>query len=81
MDSSNPFIYDTSKPSGFLPPKLFRDTNWSSNLNFEMLALVSQLRWKHALVDCQVAGRDYTEIHFWRNPETEELVITYWEIK
>jgi hypothetical protein len=50
-------------------------------MEFEMLALVAQLRWKHALVDCQVAGRDYTEIHFWRNPETEELVLTYWEIK
>ena len=45
-----------------------------------LLPLVCQLRWKHALVDCQVAGRDYTEIHFWRNPETEELVLTYWEI-
>jgi len=42
--------------------------------------LVIQLRWKHALTDCQVEGRDYTEIHFWRNPETEELVLTYWEI-
>ena len=64
-----------SKPNPF-------DLAWSkSKLNFEMLALVSQLRWKHALVDCQVAGRDYTEIHFWRNPETEELVLTYWEIK
>jgi hypothetical protein len=50
-------------------------------MEFEMLALVAQLRWKHALVDCQVAGRDYTEIHFWRNPETDELVLTYWEIK
>jgi hypothetical protein len=29
-----------------------------------LLPLVCQLRWKHALVDCQVAGRDYTEIHF-----------------
>jgi hypothetical protein len=47
----------------------------------EMLTpLVIQLRWKHALVDCQVAGRDYTEIHFYRNPETDELVLTYWEI-
>ena len=64
-----------SKPNPF-------EHAWSqSKLNFEMLALVAQLRGKHALVDCQVAGRDYTEIHFWRNPETEELVITYWEIK
>ena len=76
MDSSNPFIFDTSKPSKFVPPRIT-----PSKLNFEMLALVCQLRWKHALVDCQVAGREYTEIHFWRNPETEELVITYWEIK
>ena len=64
-----------SKPNPF-------EHAWSqSKMEFEMLALVSQLRWKHALVDCQVAGREYTEIHFWRNPETEELVITYWEIK
>jgi len=49
-------------------------------LNFEMQCLVAQLRWKHALVDCQVENRPYTEIHFWRNPETEELVLTYWEI-
>ena len=46
-----------------------------------LMPLVIQLRWKHALTDCQVEGRDYTEIHFWRNPETEELVLTYWEIK
>jgi len=72
MDSSNPFIYDTRKPTAYVPPR---------SLNFEMLALCAQLRWKHALVDCQVAGRDYTEIHFWRNPETDELVLTYWEIK
>ena len=72
MDSSNPFIYDTSKPTKFVPP---------SSFIIGMLALVCQLRWKHALVDCQVAGRDYTEIPFWRNPETEELVLTYWEIK
>jgi len=45
-----------------------------------LLPLVCQLRWKHALVDCHVAGRDYTEIHFWRHPETDELVLTYWEI-
>ena len=62
-------------------PNLARPFWSKSKMEFEMLALVAQLRWKHALVDCQVAGRDYTEIHFWRNPETEELVITYWEIK
>ena len=62
-------------------PNPFEHAWTQSKLNFEMLALVAQLRWKHALVDCQVAGREYTEIHFWRNPETEELVITYWEIK
>ena len=76
MDSSNPFIYDTSKPSKFVPPRIT-----PSRLNFEMLALVCQLRWKHALDACLRESRDYTEIHFWRNPETEELVITYWEIK
>lgn len=51
-----------------------------TEIQFFMQTLVIQLRWKHALTDCQVEGRDYTEIHFWRNPETEELVITYWEI-
>ena len=49
-------------------------------LAFDVACLIAQLRWKHALVDCQVEGRAYTEIHFWRNPETEELVLTYWEI-
>jgi hypothetical protein len=64
-----------SKPNPF-------EHAWSqSKMEFEMLALVAQLRWKHSLVDCQVENRDYTEIHFWRNPETEELVLTYWEIK
>jgi hypothetical protein len=58
-------------PTVFNPPR---------SLTFEMLALCAQLRWKHALVDCQVENRDYTEIHFWRNPETDELVLTYWEI-
>ena len=66
---------DSSKPNPF-------EYAWSqSKMEFEMLALVAQLRWKHSLVDCQVENRDYTEIHFWRNPETEELVLTYWEIK
>ena len=51
-----------------------------TEIQFFMQTLVIQLRWKHALTDCQVEGRDYTEIHFWRNPETEELVLTYWEI-
>ena len=64
-----------SKPNPF-------EHAWSqSKLNFEMLALVCQLRWKHALDACLRESRDYTEIHFWRNPETEELVLTYWEIK
>ena len=65
----------SSKPNPF-------EHAWSkSKMEFEMLALCAQLRWKHALVDCHVLGLDYTEIHFWRNPETEELVLTYWEIK
>jgi len=72
MDSSNPFIYDTSMPPVFNPP---------SSFVVGMLALVCQLRWKHALDACLLEGRDYTEIHFWRNPETDELVLTYWEIK
>lgn len=48
----------------------------------EMLTpLVIQLRWKHALDACLRDGRDYTEIHFYRHPETDEYVLTYWEIK
>jgi hypothetical protein len=46
-----------------------------------LLPLIIELRWKHALCACQVEGRDYTEIHFYRNPETGEIVLTYWEIK
>jgi len=69
------FIYDTSKPTNFVSPR-----TTPNNLQYEMNGLIAQLRWKHALVDCQVAGRDYTEIHFWRNPETDEFVLTYWEI-
>jgi hypothetical protein len=46
-----------------------------------LLPLVVQLRWKHALDACLREGRDYTEIHFWRNPETDEFVLTYWEIR
>ena len=38
------------------------------------------LSWLQALDECVREGRAYTEIHFYRNPETEELVITYWEI-
>lgn len=73
--SPNPFIYDTGKPSKFVPPR-----TTPNKLQYEMDCLVAQLRWKHALVDCQVAGLAYTEIHFWRNPETDEFVLTYWEI-
>lgn len=71
MDSSNPFIFDTSKPSKFVLPR---------TLHFAMFAVSAQLRWKHALEECVRDGRDYTEIHFWRNPETDEFVLTYWEI-
>ena len=39
-----------------------------------LLPLVCQLRWKHALDACVRDGRDYTEIHFWRNPATDEFV-------
>ena len=46
-----------------------------------LLPLVCQLRWKHALDACLRDGRDYTEIHFWRDPETDEHILTYWEIK
>ena len=69
----NPFIYDTNKP---LP--VFK---LPSTLSFAMLAVSAQLRWKDALEDCERDGRDYTEIHFYRHPETDEFVITYWEIE
>lgn len=47
----------------------------------EMLTpLVIQLRWKQALDRCVAEGRDYTEIHFYTHPETDEIVITYWDI-
>jgi hypothetical protein len=39
------------------------------------------LSWLQAFDQCVAEGRAYTEIHFYRNPATEELVITYWEIK
>ena len=45
-----------------------------------LLPLVIHLRWKHALDACLRDGRDYTEIHFYRHPETDEFVLTYWEI-
>jgi hypothetical protein len=38
------------------------------------------LSWLQAFDECVREGRAYTEIHFYRNPATEELVITYWEI-
>jgi hypothetical protein len=39
------------------------------------------LSWSQAVDQCIKEGRDYCEIHFYRNPETEEIVMTYWEIK
>jgi hypothetical protein len=39
------------------------------------------LSWLQALDQCVADGRDYTEIHFYRHPETDELVLTYWEIE
>lgn len=61
---------DSSKPFVAVP-----------SISDVLLPLVCQLRWKHALDACLREGREYTEIHFWRNPETDELVLTYWEIK
>ena len=46
-----------------------------------LIPLIVQLRWKHALDACIRENRAYTEIHFWRDPETDEYVLTYWEIK
>lgn len=71
MTTSNPFIFDTSKPSKYVRP---------NTLSYAMLSVASQLRWKHALEECVRDGRDYTEIHFWLNFETDEFVLTYWEI-
>ena len=53
----------------------------NTNLQQLLMPLVIQLRWKHALDACLRDGRDYTEIHFYRHPETDEFVLTYWEIK
>ena len=38
------------------------------------------LSWLQALDECEREGRPYTELHFYRHPETGETVITYWEI-
>jgi len=40
-----------------------------------------RLSWLQAFDRCVAEGRDYCEIHFYRHPETDELVITYWEIE
>jgi hypothetical protein len=39
------------------------------------------LSWLQALDECEREGRPYTEIHFYRHPETDEIIITYWEIE
>ena len=49
---------------------------WRKPIPFHHISL----SWLQALDRCVAEGRAYTEIHFYRNPETEELVITYWEI-
>ena len=63
----NPFIFD---------PKL-------SALTFRkpIARMGMRLSWLQALDQCVADGRDYTEIHFYRHPETDELVLTYWEIE
>ena len=38
------------------------------------------LSWLQALDECEREGRPYTELHFYRHPETGEIIITYWEI-
>jgi hypothetical protein len=38
------------------------------------------LSWLQAFDECVRDGRDYTELHFYRHPETGEIIITYWEI-
>jgi len=40
-----------------------------------------RLSWLQAFDRCVAEGRAYSEIHFYRHPETDELVITYWEIE
>jgi hypothetical protein len=49
---------------------------WRRPIPFNYISL----SWLQAFDRCVAEGRAYTEIHFYRNPETEELVITYWEI-
>ena len=49
---------------------------WSKPVPFNRYSL----SWSQAVDECIAEGRDYCEIHFYRNPETEEIVMTYWEI-
>jgi hypothetical protein len=50
---------------------------WCKPLRHKAIAL----SWLQAFDLCVAEGRDYCEIHFYRNPETDEIVMTYWEIK
>jgi hypothetical protein len=72
---TNPFIYDTSKPSEFIPPHSM--CYWRRPLRHKAISL----SWLQAFDECEREGRAYTELHFYRHPETDELVITYWEIE
>ena len=49
-------------------------------LQHYMLSLICRLAFQNALATCIAEGREYTEIHFWRDPETDQFVLTYWEI-
>ena len=51
-----------------------------ADLNRYLLALICRLAFQNALAMCIREGREYTEIHFWRDPETDQFVLTYWEI-
>jgi hypothetical protein len=71
----NPFIYDThGKPAEFVPPRSMY--YWHRPIRHQGIAL----SWLQALDRCVAEGRDYTEIHFYTHPETDEIVITYWDI-
>ena len=48
--------------------------------NLDIAEIVGPILCANAMCQCIEEGRAYTEIHFYRHPETDEFVLTYWEI-
>lgn len=48
--------------------------------NLDIAELVGPILCANAMRQCIEEGRAYTEVHFWRNPETDERVLTFWKI-